>query len=110
GVRHIWIHEGKGEIYLTAGYRTKEGDSFESIQPGDQLTVTGDEEVKGRFRYWWIENLDGVLTHISTTCNRKILNSNKNGVNQRISLISPSKIGILIIFWKREQIDCKFLK
>ena len=26
GVRHIWIHEGKGEVYLTAGYRTKEGD------------------------------------------------------------------------------------
>lgn len=183
GVRHIWIHEGTGEVYLTAGYRTKEGDgeklpevyitdevdvdilealqlltanldsvheqikqpanaiidrlsgktlagdiagdiwlmvesgldssewstrsdvreallflseeysrvgwstkevnSFEPIQPGDQITVTGDEEirVKGKFRYWWIENLEGILTHISTARRLRYLKDTAGGCN-----------------------------
>ena len=71
------------EEYSRVGWSTKEVDSFESIQPGDQITVTGDEEirVKGKFRYWWIENPDGILTHISTARRLRYLKDTAGGCN-----------------------------
>lgn len=71
------------EEYFRVGWSTKNVNSFEPIQPGDQITVTGDEEVrvKGRFRYWWIENSDGVLTHISTARRLRYLRDTAGGCN-----------------------------
>jgi hypothetical protein len=71
------------EEYSRVGWSTKEVDSFEPIQPGDQITVTGDEEIKikGKFRYWWIENLEGILTHISTARRLRYLKDTAGGCN-----------------------------
>ncbi len=58
--------------YTQIGWSTKTNDSFEPICPGDQLTITSDEtlRVRGKFRYWWIENEDAIFTH--TTLARRI--------------------------------------
>jgi len=71
------------EEYARVGWSTKEIDSFESIKPGDQITTTGDEEVrvKGQFRYWWIENTEAMLTHISTARRLPYLKDTAGGCN-----------------------------
>ncbi len=71
------------EEYFRVGWSTKNVSSFEPIQSGDQITLTGDEEVraKGCFRYWWIESLDGVLTHISTARRLRYLRDTAGGCN-----------------------------
>ncbi len=56
------------ESYSLVGWSTKQISSFESIQPGDGLTVAPDESIRarGKFRYWWIENLNIFMTHVTT--------------------------------------------
>ena len=56
------------ENYSQMGWSTKQEGSFESIKVGDQLTVTADEpvRVRGKFRYWWIEDTSIFMTHVTT--------------------------------------------
>ena len=56
------------ENYSQMGWSTKQEGSFEPIKVGDQLTVTTDEpvRVRGKFRYWWIEDTSIFMTHVST--------------------------------------------
>ena len=56
------------ESYSLVGWSTKQIGSFEPIQPGDGLTVAPDESIRarGKFRYWWIENIDIFMTHVTT--------------------------------------------
>ena len=64
--------------YRELGWSTKTSDGWESLRPGDQLTLTEEQplQVDGQFRYWWIEDLayEGVyvsalrrLTYIKDT-------------------------------------------
>jgi hypothetical protein len=55
------------ESYAIVGWSTKQVGSFEPIQAGDQLTATADEpiRVRGKFRYWWIENTNIFMTHVT---------------------------------------------
>lgn len=71
------------EQYARVGWSSKEVDSFEPIRPGDQITITGDEEVrvKGAFRYWWIENTEAILTHTSTARRLRYLKDTAGGCN-----------------------------
>ena len=57
------------ESYAILGWSTKQVGSFEQIQAGDQLAITADEpiRVRGKFRYWWIENTNIFMTHVTTT-------------------------------------------
>ncbi|MBB13788.1 hypothetical protein CMK22_00890 [Candidatus Poribacteria bacterium] len=56
------------ENYSQMGWSTKQEGSFEPIKVGDQLTVTTDEpvRVRGKFRYWWIEDTSIFMTHVTT--------------------------------------------
>ena len=56
------------ESYSLVGWSTKQIGSFEPIQPGDGLAVAPDESLRarGKFRYWWIENLNIFMTHVTT--------------------------------------------
>ena len=51
------------------GWSTKQLTSFEEIWPGDQLIVEPDEplRVRGNFRYWWIEDSNSFMTHLTKT-------------------------------------------
>ena len=71
------------ESYAILGWSTKQVSSFEPIQAGDQLTATADEpiRVRGKFRYWWIENTDIFMTHITTTRRLRYLRETAGGCN-----------------------------
>lgn len=53
--------------YRTLGWSEKQRDSWERIQPGDQLAVTPDRplRVRGAFRAWTVEALEWTTTHVS---------------------------------------------
>ena len=57
------------ESYSIIGWSTKQTTSFESIWPGDQLIVEPDEvlPVSGNFRYWWVEDTNSFMTHLTKT-------------------------------------------
>ena len=57
------------ESYSIIGWSTKQTASFESIWPGDQLIVEPDDvlRVSGNFRYWWIEDTNSFMTHLTKT-------------------------------------------
>lgn len=55
--------------YSQLGWSTKKKATFEPFGAGDQLTVTVDEpiRVRGEFDYWWVENTELFMTHITVT-------------------------------------------
>ena len=71
------------ESYVIVGWSTKQVSSFEPIQAGDQLTAAADEpiRVRGKFRYWWIENTDIFMTHVTTTRRLRYLRDTAGGCN-----------------------------
>jgi len=99
----IWLIEGSGiprgkwstrpkvrrafdlllEQYSLVGWSTKEIGSFESFQAGDQLTVSIDEplRVRGKFRYWWMENSNIFMTHVTDARRLRYLRDTAGGCN-----------------------------
>ena len=71
------------ENYSTFGWSTKQASSFESIQDGDQLTALDDEpvRVRGKFHYWWIENTNIFMTHLTTARRLRYLRDTAGGCN-----------------------------
>ena len=71
------------ENYSTFGWSTKQTSSFESIQDGDQLTALDDEpvRVRGKFHYWWIENTNIFMTHLTTARRLRYLRDTTGGCN-----------------------------
>jgi len=71
------------ESYALMGWSTKQEGSFEPIQSGDQLTVSADESVRvrGDFRYWWIENTELFMTHVTTARRLRYLRDTAGGCN-----------------------------
>ncbi len=69
--------------YSTIGWSTKQTSSFEPIQAGDQLTVLDDEpiRVRGKFSYWWIENTNIFMTHLTTARRLRYLRDTAGGCN-----------------------------
>ena len=71
------------ENYSTIGWSTKQTSSFEPIQAGDQLTVLDNEpiRVRGKFSYWWIENTNIFMTHLTTARRLRYLRDTAGGCN-----------------------------
>ena len=71
------------ESYAIVGWSTKQEGSFEAIQAGDQLTAAVDEPIRarGRFRYWWIENTNIFMTHVTTARRLRYLRDTAGGCN-----------------------------
>ncbi len=71
------------ENYSTIGWSTKQISSFEPIQVGDQLTALDDEpvRVRGKFYYWWIENTNIFMTHLTTARRLRYLRDTAGGCN-----------------------------
>jgi len=53
--------------YRKQGFSTKKADSWETVMAGDQLLVSGDEElrVRGRFTCFSLENIERSTPHVS---------------------------------------------
>ena len=71
------------DSYSIVGWSTKQVGSFEPIQPGDQLTALADEpvRVRGKFRYWWIENTNIFMTHMTIARRLRYLCDTAGGGN-----------------------------
>ena len=71
------------ESYSLIGWSTKQIGSFEPIQAGDQLTLAADEpaRVRGKFRYWWIENTNLFMTHVTNARRLRYLRDTAGGCN-----------------------------
>ena len=71
------------ENYSLVGWSTKQSGSFEPIQAGDQLTALADEpvQVRGKFRYWWIENANIFMTHTTTARRLRYIRDTAGGCN-----------------------------
>jgi hypothetical protein len=71
------------ENYSTVGWSTKQMSSFEPIQVGDQLAALDDEpvRVRGKFYYWWIENTNIFMTHLTTARRLRYLRDTAGGCN-----------------------------
>ena len=69
------------DSYAIIGWSTKQTTSFETIWPGDQLIVDPEESlrVRGRFRYWWIEDTNSIMTHLTKTRRLRYLRNAANG-------------------------------
>ena len=69
------------DSYAIVGWSTKQTTSFETIWPGDQLIVDPEESlrVRGRFRYWWIEDTNSIMTHLTKTRRLRYLRNAANG-------------------------------
>ena len=69
------------EGYSIIGWSTKQIASFEEVLPGDQLIVEPDESlrVRGNFRYWWIEDTNGFMTHLTKTRRLRYLRNTADG-------------------------------
>jgi hypothetical protein len=71
------------DSYSLVGWSTKQISSFERFQAGDQLAVSADEpiRVRGKFRYWWIENTTIFMTHLTTARRLRYLRDTAGGCN-----------------------------
>ena len=71
------------ENYSIIGWSTKQISSFEEIWLGDQLIVEPDEplRVRGEFRYWWIEDTNIFMTHLTKTRRLRHLRNMTDGRN-----------------------------
>jgi hypothetical protein len=69
--------------YQEIGWSTKTESSYEPLWVGDQITTVGEDRVKieGSFKYWWIENVSGRSTHISTARRTRYLKDTAGGCN-----------------------------
>lgn len=69
------------EGFSTIGWSTKQIASFEEVLPGDQLIVEPDDSLRlrGNFRYWWIEDTNGFMTHLTKTRRLRYLRNIADG-------------------------------
>jgi len=71
------------EKFTEMGWSTKEVESYEPIGMGDQVVVRPSERVnvRGEIRYLWIEDLNKVDPHVSTTRRVRYLKDLAGGCN-----------------------------
>ncbi|MDE0297389.1 MAG: hypothetical protein OXN17_02005 [Candidatus Poribacteria bacterium] len=69
------------EGFSIIGWSTKLITSFEKIEAGDQLIIEPDEplHVRGNFRYWWIEDANSFMTHLTKTRRLRYLRNITHG-------------------------------
>ena len=75
------------ESYSVIGWSTKQITSFEDILPGDQVIAEPDEplRVRGKFRYWWIEDTNLFMTHLTKTRRLRYLRNMADGDNSGLN-------------------------
>lgn len=87
------------DVYRVIGWSTKREEGFEPFRAGDQLAVSGEAllRVRGRFRYWWLEDTAQRTTHVSTTRRLPFLKNVPGGCNS-----APNAFRRLLLSWHVE--------
>ena len=75
------------DSYSIIGWSTKQIASYEKILPGDLLIAEPDEPLRvcGKFEYWWIEDTNIFMTHLTKTRRLRYLRNMADGGNTELS-------------------------